>query len=290
MAIGDLVTEDWGFEYRGFAFGGTSDFLIAPGVTGLVDNPDVQVTDQRRIRRHGLAPGDDFMAGRDIVIPIEVTATSSAQWATNLQALKTAFDVDPARGEDPLVFQVPGVAGGGKRRVNARPRGFAAPLDLDWFYEIPIVTVRFSCTSPDILDNTLSSTTSPILAGGAEGAPWPFEWPLSWGTLIATSFTVTNTGTRAAQWTATIPGPVTNPRIAHVGTGRALDLTIDIPTGQTLTIDSAARTVLLDGSNRYSTLAPGSAWFDLAPGANELSYQADAGTGQLTISHRSTWG
>ena len=65
MAVGDLVTEDYGFEYRGFAFGGsTSDFLVAPGMTGFADLPGVAVADRQRLRRHGLHPGDDFMLGR----------------------------------------------------------------------------------------------------------------------------------------------------------------------------------------------------------------------------------
>lgn len=288
MAVGDLVTEDWGFEYRGFAFGGTSDFLIAPGVTGLADNPDVATSDRRRLRRHGLHPGDDWLLGREIIIPVEITADDTTTWESNLSAIKQAMNVDPDAGEDALVFQVPGVAGGGKRLVYARPRGYTVPVDLNYYYEIPIVTLRFETTSPDILDSTATTVTSPILTGGSSGASWSFTWPLTWGTLFTTSFFTTNTGTRAAEWTATIPGPVTNPYLTHVGQGRTLEFTIDIPAGNTLTVDSATRTVLLDGSaNRYSTLT--GTWWTLTPGSNELSYGADAGTSTVEIVYRSTW-
>lgn len=287
--IGDLVVEDWGFEYRGFAFGGESDFLIAPGVTGLADNPEVLATDQRRMRRHGLHPGDDFHAGREIVIPIEVTATTAPQWALNLDRLKQAFSTRPDDGEEPLVFQVPGVALGAKRRINVRPRGLAVPIDLDWYYQIVVVVVRLVATSPDILANTATIVTSPILTGGSTGAPWPFTWPLTWGAVFTTSFFTTSGGTRDADWIATIPGPVTNPRLTHVTSGRKLELAIDVPDGATITLDSASRTVTLDGANRYHTLTPGSTWFAIQPGPNELSYQALAGDSNLQLEYRDTW-
>lgn len=290
MAVGDLVTEDWGFEYRGFAFGGTSDFLIAPGVTGLADHPEVLTADRRRLRRHGLHPGDDFYGSREVIIPIEVTADDSATWEANLATLKAALDVDPDAGEEPLVFQIPGIAGGGKRRIMARPRGLQVPIDLNWYYEIPVVTTRWAATSPDIVDNTLTTITSPILTGGSSGATWDWTWDLSWGAVFTTSFFTTNTGTRRANWTATIPGPVTNPRITHVGQGLWLDFTIDIAAGDSLHVDSDTRTILLNGtSNRYSSLAAGSRWFTLTPGVNELGYSADAGTSTISIDYRSTW-
>jgi hypothetical protein len=287
MAVGDLVTEDWGFEFRGLAFGGTSDYLIAPGVTGLADNPDVATSDRRRLRRHGLHPGTDWFMGREIVIPVEITADDTATWEARLSAIKQAMDVTDT-GEDELVFQVPGVAGGGVRFVYARPRGLAVPLDLNYYYEIPIVSLRFGCTSPDIYDLTATTATSPILTGGASGAPWSFTWPLGWGTVFTTSFYTTNTGTRAAEWTATIPGPVTNPTLVHVGQSRALEFTITIADGDELVVDSATRTVLLNGTaNRYSTVS--GEWWTIGPGVNELSYGADSGTSTVEIVYRSTW-
>ena len=116
--------------------------------------------------------------------------------------------VDPERdtAEDPLVFQVPGVAEGRKVRMNARPRGLQGDLDIEWFYEIPIVRARFFSTKPWIYDNTETTVTSPILAGSSSGLTWPLTWPLVWGTVTASSFTATNDGTSRAEFVATIPG------------------------------------------------------------------------------------
>lgn len=298
MAVGDLVTEDWGFEYRGQAFGGTSDYLIAPGVEGLWDNPDVATADQRRLRRHGLHPGDDFMGAREVTIPIEITGVDTTTWTARLDALKTAMAVDPDRTgnaangiEDALVFQVPGVAGGGKRLIYARPRGLAAPIDQSWFYQIPVVTARFVATSPFIYDATATTLTSPILVGTSSGATWPFTWPLSWGALSPTSFAATNSGTRRAEWTATITGPVDNPQLVHLDQTRTISVIGSLPTSSdTLVIDSETRTLVYNGgTNWYPNLATGSAWFQLTPGTNTLSFRASAGTGSLSLTYRNTW-
>lgn len=291
MAVGDLVTEDYGFEYRGFAFGGsTADSLLAPGAGGFFDSANISTNDRERLRRHGVHAGDDFYGGKELLIPIEVTADTTTEWEAELLALKTAMRVDHERGEDALVFQLPGIAGGGKRIINCRPRGLAVPIDFDWFYEIPIVIARFFSTKPFIYDSTLSETASAILTPSSSGLTWPLTWPLNWGTSSATSFNVTNAGTDDAEWSAIIPGPVTNPTILHVTSGRSYGWNIALAAGEWLEIDSDARTVLLNGTaSRYSTKVNGSEWFTLSPGANELSYRADSGTSTLSISHRSTW-
>lgn len=292
MATGDLVTEDWGMEYREFAFGGTSDFLIAPGIRGLFDNPDMVSSDQRRLRRHGLHPGDDWYEGREVTIPIEITGDDTADWESNLQSIKTAFAVDPERDEteEPLVFQVPGIAGGRKARILARPRGLEGELGTEWFYEIPIVRARFFSTKPWIYDNTETTVTSPILAGSSSGITWPLVWPLVWGTVTASSFTATNDGTARAEFVATIPGPVVNPVIQHVDRGVELGFTLTVEAGQWLEVDTENRTVLLNGTaNRYYTKTSGSTWFNLSPGDNTLSYRADSGSSTLSIAYRSTW-
>lgn len=291
MATGDLVTEDYGFEFRGFAFGGSSAGLqVAPGLTGFYDLPDVRSSDQTRLRRHGELAGDDFLSGRELVIPIEVVGANVTTWSANLDGLKLAMAVDPDRDpiEDALVFQLPGIAGGGKRRVYCRPRGLAGGQEIEWFYNIPTVTARFWSTSPNIYDNSLTTVVSPILTGGSTGMSWPIVWPLSWGSVSASSFSATNAGTKAAEWTATITGPIVNPSIQHLDLGLTLLFTITLGVGDTLVVDSDGRTVLLGGSNRYYVKSGD--WFSLGPGANTLSFRADSGTGTLTLTYRSTWG
>jgi hypothetical protein len=237
------------------------------------------------------------MTSREVIIPIEVTGADTTTWTTHLDALKTAMAVDPERTgdapnaiEDALVFQVPGVAGGGKRMIYARPRGLSAPIDQSWFYAIPVVTARFVSTSSFIYDATATTVSTPILSGTSSGATWPFTWPLTWGALSPTTFAATNSGTRRAEWTATITGPVTNPSFVHVDQSKTIALVGSLSSGDTLVVDSETRTITLNGTtNYYSSLSSTSQWFTLTPGANTLSFRATAGTGTLSLVYRNTW-
>jgi hypothetical protein len=93
-----------------------------------------------------------------------------------------------------------------------------------------------------------------------------------------------------------IHGPVASPRVAHVQTGRSLAFTLTIPAGQHLALDLGAKTALLNGTvSRTGTLAAGSAWFLLTPGANELQFRGtDTGMPsdpdpQMTVTAASAW-
>lgn len=92
----------------------------------------------------------------------------------------------------------------------------------------------------------------------------------------------------------TFTGPITSPQVAHVQSGRALTFAITLLSTDTLVVDLAARTAMLNGySGRTNTITTASAWFMLAPGVNELQFrgQQDAGpaTPLMTVTAQSAW-
>lgn len=96
----------------------------------------------------------------------------------------------------------------------------------------------------------------------------------------------------------TIVGPVIDPRVEHVQTGRYLAFTLTVEWGEELVIDLAAQTALLGGhANRAHTLTPGSAWFHLVPGENEILFRGSPGTTpdgsppepQMTVTAAPAW-
>jgi len=290
MAVGDLVTDDWEFEFRGFGCGGDdSDFLIAPGMSGLADNPDVVVTDRTRLQRDGLHPGDDYYLGREVIIPIEVSGIDVDAWEANRALLKEATRVDRSRGEDWLVFQVPGIADGGKRRIRAKPRGLAVPMDLDFFYGITVEMARFIATKPFIYDDAETLIVSGALEPSSSGLTCPLTWPLNWGDAAAASFFATKEGNYEAEWRAVITGPVVDPTFVNVSTGQELGFEIAVAEGDYIEIGSGARTALLNGTASRRSSLTRSDWFTLAPGSNELSYRAASGASSISVTFRSTW-
>jgi hypothetical protein len=98
-----------------------------------------------------------------------------------------------------------------------------------------------------------------------------------------------NEGEISAPWVATFTGPLTDPRVENVTLGKAVRLVGELGEGQTLTIDSASRTVRLGNASRYSWVRVGSSWWDLVPGTNLVRLTAADGTGTGMLTYRSAW-
>lgn len=284
---------DYELSYNGLTFGGDTDYGFV-SAEGLVDQPDLRTSDRARLRRHGLLPGDDFLAGRSITLELEVFGADAASFQSNMNALKLAFA--PGSAEKPLVFQLSGVAGGGVRRVNVRPRKLASRIDAERFlYRMPVAAVQFDATDPRIYDNTESSIATGLTAS-VPGLTWNLAWNLNWGGPSTSNIiTANNIGTFSAPLTVRFDGPVTNPGIENVTTGQALTLSADggliLAAGEFVILDSESHTVMLGGtSNRYSKLTSTSSWFDLSPGNTSLRFTGTtAGAPTMTVTYRSAW-
>ena len=288
MAVGDLVTADWEMEYQGFAFGGDSDYAIAQ-IQGLADLPAITNGDRSRLLRHGLHPGDDFLQGRTVVMAIEVYGADSDELETNIQSLYTALR--PAQDEAALVMQIPGLANGAKFLIWARPRRRSAPINREWFYNIPVMQVEWAATDPRLYALTESSTiiSLPTTSGGLTFSVTP---NLTFGSVsTGGEADLSNAGTFQTGPVVKITGPVTDPSLENVTTGKTWDYTGTIASGDYLLVDMEDRTVLLNGTaSRYSNLTASSEFWDLEPGTNTIQFRAAAYTASTaTVTWRSAW-
>lgn len=290
MADGDLITENWQIEYRETLIGEGSPFALVQA-EGLIDLPGLQTADRLRLRRHGLSPGDDFAASRSIVLQIEVDAETESELNSTMATLLEI--TRPGLAESPMTVQIPGVAGGGKRRLNVRPRRRNVPIDLDFFYGLPIVTVEFVATDPRIYDGTPWQVSTTLPSGLGSGLSFPAVPPLTFsGSSETGDVGAQNDGTFPVSPVIRIDGPVTNPSVTHLEKGYVLDFTITLGSSDYLIIDAESRSVLLNGSsNRYSTLSSTSQWWDLDPGDNTIRFRSDTNleTAILTAYYRSAW-
>lgn len=286
MAAGDLITQDYEVEYQGLLMGGSTAYGII-GIDGLLDLPDVDSGDRQRLRRHGLHAGDDFMGGRSVTVELDIFDTSTL--SATLDALTEA--TAPGSDEAFLVFQLPGVAGGSKAGIWARPRKRKLPIGEEFYYGIPEAAVEFFATDPRIYSAVSNSEVVGLPSGGP-GASFNFTFNLSFGG-VSESGTIylTNDGTFSTPWTARIDGPVTNPSIENVLTGDTLSFNIVVASGDYLLLNSDDRSVLLNGTaSRYSSLDAGSSWWELEPGSNEVKFRASTTTAAtLTLTWRDAW-
>jgi hypothetical protein len=107
---------------------------------------------------------------------------------------------------------------------------------------------------------------------------------------------VENIGTFGSPPLITIAGPATDPVIRNVTSGKKLEFSrnggVTVAEGDTLVIDVNAQTAVVTSGSVKSKLSLDSEWFDILPGANNLSFVDDTTddlSGQVTISFRSAW-
>lgn len=286
---GELITQDWQMEYRGTLLGSGTPYEIVQ-VTGLMDLPEIQVSDRLRLRRHGLSPGDDFAGRRSVVATFEVDAPTVADLNSYLSTI-TAL-TRPGLEESPLSLQVPGVAEGGIRRLNVRPRRRSIPVNLDLFYGLPMVTVEFVATDPRVYTHSSYLSLTALPSGGG-GLLFPATPPLTFVESTETGdVNAENIGSFPVNPVIRIDGPITDPTIENLEQGKTIELSTTLALGQYLLIDTESRTVLLNGTaSRYSSLLPTSEWWDLAPGDNTIRFRSSTNTEDavLSVSYRSAW-
>lgn len=278
------VSYDWEIEFAGLSLGAETAFGLT-GVTGLLDMPAVRSSDLELLRRHGAYAGDDFLAARTIQLDFSIYADSVEEMQSRMDEFLQAFVVGV---EAPLVFQLPGVAGGVPARVWARTKRRSVMMDLEYKYGVAKASVQMVATDPRIYtDQQQSDNTGLLVVSG--GATFPLTFPLSFGTVgSGGSMLLNNTGTFAAPVLFKIDGPVTDPVITNDTTGDVISFTGTIASGSYYLVDTAARSVLLNGTaSRYNTLDASAVWFDLAPGINSISFDAASYEADALLS--ATW-
>ncbi|MCA1569782.1 MAG: phage tail family protein [Chloroflexi bacterium] len=277
---------EWDWTFNGFTWG--DDALDVVSVEGLLG----MVAESSNVRRsdRGSTPGRVRLPEKTITMEVELAAATSAAMLERLALARAAWTV--RQDELPLTFQVKGDIA---KRVYCRPVRHAIPITVRYEFEFLEMAVQFEATDPLIYsDDEHSATTAPAQPGAGLTVPFtpPFTVP------AATSLGVVsliNAGTTAAPWAARIDGPVTNPVIRHLESGRLLDFSANgglvIGAGQWVDIATDSRSVRLlgTGDRRITIRLPESRWFLLDPGANTVEFTADTGTGAITISHRDAW-
>jgi hypothetical protein len=279
---------DWEFNYNSLTIGGLTGPYKIDKIIGLAA-PDVRSSDKDRPRQDGQYPGADYHGGRFLTVAVAVVAnptTNPTTWDAFSRAMVTG-----KKAELPLQFQVPGIASGRTVQMNAKVRDFILPIDADYRAGAGKAVVEWKCTDPRVYDATLTSLSTSMAAISGGGRHYPRTYPKTYGGAITGgTILATNAGEVDAPWKATITGPIDNPAIYNVATGQTLGFTGSLAAGETLVIDSAAKSIMFGGyTSRYTWLTFVSQWFDLAPGVNQLQFTGTAGTGTLTTTFRSAW-
>lgn len=159
----------------------------------------------------------------------------------------------------------------------------------------PYVTwsVAIFCADPRFYSDTESSASYDPTTTGTGGLLFSLDFPLEFSGDGSATLDVVNEGNVGTPPTFTITGPVTNPIIDNDSTGESIYTTgVALTSSQTLVINVADRTCLLDGTTNRPDLIDASAttWFDLEPGTNQLRMRGlgmSSGQTALSVIYRS---
>lgn len=279
---------DYAFTFNGLTFGGAGAAVQIRGVQGLEDMPDLRTSDEARGFVDGMFYGRDLLGGRTVTIDLQIATTGTlAAYRATLELLKAAL-VPSATTTLPLQFTLPGL---GVRRINARCRRRSLPIDLAYQSGLAKGAVEFYAGDPRIYDD-VSTSVAIGLPSASGGRTYNRTYNVTYGAVSSGNVQVcTNAGTIATKPVITLTGPVDTPFIQNVTSGAFLKFNLTLAAGETLTIDTDSRSVVLNGTaSRRSALSIDSTWFDLAPGANTLLYSAAAFTASIaTVNWRSAY-
>jgi hypothetical protein len=246
------------------------DLVLGPGTHYIVHTwdglgiPDIRTDDVAKPLDHGSFYGRDFAAARQVSLSLTVTGTSPANAIDNFEALMLRWTPVTANATttSPLWVQMPGRT---LRYLNGRPRRAKGDPTRIIGNRIP-VALEYMAGDPRWYEDAFTERDF-YMQPNVSGRGYDRSYDYGYGG-IGYSGTVpcTNQGNIATNMLVTFYGPVTNPRLENVTTGEVLDLQLTLATGDILTIDCAARTVILNGTaSRYSALRSGSTFFTIPP-------------------------
>lgn len=272
---------DWTATLRGVTVGAGTAYRWASMPTGLLGYSELRVGDVPIPRADGVFAGDDRLGGRTIVFDVHILGTSRTSAETAAAALAGAWS--PSRVDVELGVRLSGTPA--EYSLFGRPRGCDIAIDRKMLAGVLRARCTFLATDPRRFGALVNATLA--LPSGTSGLPFPAAAPFVWGAGSGGNVSVNQAGTVDTDWTATISGPITTPRIEHVELGRSLAVNLSLAAGETLVLDSRSKSILLNGTaSRYSSLTSGSRWFQLPPGTSTVRLTGAGGSGSAQFSYR----
>jgi hypothetical protein len=270
----------------GLTLGAGTDYIVhAWGELGL---PTLRVSDRTRPFQHGSFFGPEYIDARPIQIDLTIRGDDDEDCMANVDALVEAWYIDARADQDydvqtTLSVKLPGQD---ERFLYGRPR--RSSIDISRIIAgKATATLEFLASDPRWLGSILNEATLNV-AEPASGRGYDRGFDYGYGGGSSNAVTCTNEGNFPTTPTLRLDGPLTNPSVANETTGKSLELTYTLLTGEYLEIDFRDRTILLNGTaSRYYTKSGD--WWELIAGDNTVRLSTDSGDGNATLSWRDAW-
>lgn len=281
MAVGDLVTAPFVYEFRTLAFGSGTDYVVEK-VTGLLDEPPTKDKDTDRAHDHGSNPGVLLYGKRIISFDVKIKGTISDIDAkiANAQKVFGAPRIRYSTVMEPFVFQR---RGGVKKVIYVRCTKRSFPSNFQTARGFAVGSVELQ--APDPLIYTLAASQAVINVGVGV-------------TTANTNATMNGDHADGADPIITIVGPATNPIVTNAtDDNRALRFQVVLAVGDAIRVNMKTRRVErrigVGGTfaKDFSIVRNDNQWWALVPGVNAITYTrtGSAAAGSCTLDWQDTW-
>ncbi|MFG7941183.1 phage distal tail protein [Streptomyces cacaoi] len=295
MAAGDLVTAPGHVQFGELLLGPGTPYRWAK-LTGWEESPGLDSGTVPRADAHGALPGRLLAQPRTVTLDEMVIRAAPGAMGAVVRALSAATAL--AETERPLAVRLDGAP---PLMVWARCLRRSVPVTTGG-YALGVVTgaaLQFEATDPRRYELTEQRATA-RLPQPEPGLDWHtapgehLDWPLDFGEPGATgALSATNAGDAPTHPTITFRGPLARPSLTCLSSGEAVEYDIALAADDTLVVDTAAGTVLLNGGpSRIYTATPRSVpegTFVLAPGTSAFTFRAAPGSTDPRASATLRW-
>lgn len=260
------------------------------GITGFqIGSPAPRAVTDLRPSDHGATDATRYYGPRIIEVTGRIVGTDTADLWVRADALKGALALGSWHV---LRFRRKGLDYDERALVRV-DSPVDMPLTLGSSRHLPFGVSLFAA-DPRLYSDTESSGSYDPTDAGTGGLFFPLVFPLDFDVADGSAqLSAVNEGTISTPPTFVITGPVVNPIIDNDTTGESIyTQNCALSAGDTLSIDVATRTALLEGTTARPDLIDVSLtdWFYLAPGQNLLRLRGSgmsAGETELAVTFRS---
>lgn len=262
---------------------GVTAYTVQTPIQGL-DAPDYRTNTYDKPGEDGAVMSSLFYGGRTITLQGTITGQASTDYETNRAALASACAVQrDANGVPiPIVIAFTTLAGN-SYFCNAYPN---KPL-FDYEYATyGHFQVSFYVPS-GVLYGAAQINSGSITVPTGGGFILPVVLPIVSSGTVGGAVTLSNPGNVASYPILTLTGPLTNPYISNSATSLFVQLTYSLASGNTVTVDMANKTIMLNGSSSIlSVKTTDSNWWNLPPNTSStinLSTSSSSDTGTVVV-------
>ncbi|MET7524715.1 hypothetical protein [Streptomyces sp900116325] len=292
--------EDYQFDVGGGLVIGRGTLLPVGEVSGLAA-PELRTADVDNPSDDGGFPGVDLYGTRTVSIEAGIRTPDDPAAALDLLARLQQVTGTDATRKTPGALAVLRVKWPGRdvKRLYGRWRRVEPATMAQAVYGWIPLTLEFGATDPRWHADDSQSLPLPLdISNDSDGFTAPMVAPITTGVSNPDERPgwVRNNGDKAAWPTVRIDGPVTNPKVWVVETGRYLQLQITLAAGEWIDIETrpGTRWVLRNGTgNAAPALTAGSRMdlFQIPPGKSEIRWTATdyTNTCRLTLSWRDAY-